>query len=120
MDCNKTSYSGTFSREKNKEVVMKFDFFRISLITCLFMALAANFCFAEMAGNLKDQTARIEELTGGKGKYDEKEGVFKVSFPRKDVSVSVDGLPLDPFMGLTSWAGFQNDPKGGMMVMGDL
>jgi hypothetical protein len=57
---------------------------------------------------------------GAKGKYTEKEAVYKVSFPRTDVPVSVDGLRLDPFMGLTSWASFMNDAKGGAMVMGDL
>ena len=34
------------------------------------------------AGSL--DTARIEKLTGLKGKLDEKEGVFKVSAPRAD------------------------------------
>ncbi len=63
---------------------------------------------------------KIEDLTGTKGKFDEKEDVFKVSSPRTDVPVSVDGLRLEPFMGLTSWAGFAKDPKKGMMLMGDL
>ena len=79
------------------------------------MALLLNVCPARA-----DVYQRIEELTGSKGKYDEKEGVFKVSFPRTDVPVTIDGLHLHPFMGLTSWAGFAEDPKEGMMVMGDL
>ncbi|HEY4271512.1 MAG TPA: hypothetical protein VGM65_05880 [Candidatus Udaeobacter sp.] len=36
-------------------------------------------------------TARIDELTGLKGKMNEKEGAYKVSFPRNDVKVVVDG-----------------------------
>ena len=32
-------------------------------------------------------TAKIEELTGAKGALNEKEGVFKVSVPRSDLSV---------------------------------
>ncbi len=32
----------------------------------------------------------------------------------------VDGAPLPPFMGVTSWAAFKADPKGGAMVAGDL
>src|SRR4051812_30332768 len=64
--------------------------------------------------------AQIEAATGLKGTLNETEGVFKVSAPRTDVKVSVDGWQMPPFMGLTSWAGFQKDPKGGMMVMGDL
>src|SRR5262249_34940794 len=65
-------------------------------------------------------TAAIERITGLKGSLNQKEGVFKVSKPRDDVPVAVDGRRLEPFMGLTSWAAFQPDPVGGAMVMGDL
>jgi hypothetical protein len=44
--------------------------------------------------------------------------VYKVSFPRNDVKVTVDGNPLPPFMGLTSWASFSRRDKH--MVMGDI
>ncbi len=37
-------------------------------------------------------TANIEKLTGLKGKLDEKEGVFKVTYPRSDLAVSVGGV----------------------------
>ena len=64
-------------------------------------------------------TAAIEQLTGAKGKLDEKDGVFKVAVPRTDLSVTVAGVHLTPPMGLTSWAAFQ--PAGAhAMVMGDL
>ena len=65
-------------------------------------------------------TAKIERLTGLKGAMNEQEKVFKVSSPRTDVKITVDQTPMPPFMGLTSWAAFQTDPKGGVMVMGDL
>ena len=45
-------------------------------------------------------TAKIDAVTGLKGKLNEKEGVYKVSFPRADVIVSVDGWKMSPFMGL--------------------
>jgi|SRR5438093_3036809 len=64
-------------------------------------------------------TARIEELTGAKGKLDEKEGVFKVSAPRSDLSVTVAGVHLTPPMGLTSWAAFKQVGRH-TTVMGDL
>lgn len=71
------------------------------------------------AGTL--DTVKIEQLTGLKGTMNAKDGVFKVSSPRTDVKVSVDGTTMPPFMGLTSWAAFMSDPKGGgAMVMGDL
>src|SRR5438132_1961807 len=63
-------------------------------------------------------TARIDELTGLKGKMNEKEGVYKVTFPRNDVKVVVDGWTMPPFMGLGTWAAF-TPTKDGAVVMGD-
>ena len=48
------------------------------------------------------------------------EGVVRVALPRTDIKPLVDGQALPPFAGLTSWAGFQPDPKSEAMVMGDL
>ncbi len=64
-------------------------------------------------------TARIEQLTGAKGKLDEKEGAFKVSVPRTDLAVTAAGVRLTPPLGLTSWASFQRAGERAM-VMGDL
>src|SRR6266571_3354516 len=64
-------------------------------------------------------TASIEQLTGAKGKLDEKEGAFKVSVPRSDLTVSAAGVHLTPPMGLTSWAAFKRSGKD-TMVMGDM
>jgi hypothetical protein len=75
---------------------------------------------ASAAETAKLDTARIDEVTGLKGAMNQEEGVYKVSAPRTDVKVTVDGTALPPFMGLTSWAAFMADPKGGAMVMGDL
>ena len=50
------------------------------------------------------------------------DGVIKVNIPRTDVAVAVDGSPLPPFLGLTSWAAFSPGRAGvaEAMVMGDL
>jgi len=63
-------------------------------------------------------TAKIDQLTGLKGKMNEKEGVYKVTFPRNDVKVVVDGWTMPPFMGLGTWAAF-TATENGAMVMGD-
>jgi Domain of Unknown Function (DUF1259) len=63
-------------------------------------------------------TAQIDALTGLKGKMNEKEGVYKVTFPRNDVKVVVDGWTMPPFMGLGTWAAFTAS-ENGAMVMGD-
>src|SRR4051794_30631836 len=62
----------------------------------------------------------IQKLTGLKGTWNAKEGVFKVSAPRTNVSVHVDGTLLFPFMGVTTWASFMEGKKAEAMVMGDL
>ncbi len=64
-------------------------------------------------------TAAIEQATGLKGTYAEKEGVFKIGSPRNDVKVSVDGKPMPPFMGLTSSALFKRGHGLQVMMMGD-
>jgi hypothetical protein len=63
-------------------------------------------------------TAKIDEITGLKGKMNDKEGVYKVTFPRNDVKILVDGWTMPPFMGLGTWAAF-TPTKDGAMVMGD-
>ena len=44
--------------------------------------------------------------------------VIRIEWPRNDVAVKVDGMPLKPFAGLGSWAAFTPAPHGAMM-MGD-
>src|SRR5215213_5589740 len=68
----------------------------------------------------KLDTNQIEQITGLKGTWSAAEGVFKVTSPRNDVKVNVDGWTMPPFMGLTSWAGFVDGKKEEAMVMGDL
>jgi uncharacterized protein DUF1259 len=63
-------------------------------------------------------TSRIAELTGLKGKMNEKEGVYRVTLPRTDVKIAVDGWTMPPFMGLGTWAAF-TATQNGAMVMGD-
>src|SRR3954454_7257792 len=46
------------------------------------------------------------------------DGVVRIGWPRTDVKVAVDGLPLKPFAGLGSWAAF-TPAEHGAMVMGD-
>src|SRR5207245_7688431 len=64
-------------------------------------------------------TANIEQLTGLKGKMDEKEGAFKVSYPRNDIGSTAAGVKLTPPLGLTAWAAFSGEGAH-TMVMGDV
>src|SRR6267143_81379 len=51
-------------------------------------------------------SARIEQITGLKGQWTEKEGVFKVQVPRSDLAVTAAGAKVTPPLGLTAWAAF--------------
>src|SRR5258707_8884763 len=85
--------------------------------------IAFAFLLISLAASGQDKklnTARIDELTGIKGKLNEQENVYKVSAPRADLKISVDKWEMPPFMGLTSWASFMPGMKGEAMVMGDL
>ena len=85
----------------------------MTLLATLMLAATAHTQAAAL------DTARIEQLTGARGKLDRAAGVFKVSAPRTDLSVTVGGVKLTTPSGLTSWAAFQ--PAGpGAMVMGDM
>jgi len=63
--------------------------------------------------------ARIEQLTGLKGVMNEKEGVFKVSFPRLDLQATVAGTRMIADLGLTAWAAFTRAGDY-TMVIGDV
>ena len=84
-------------------------FASIIVLTCSFTAFAAD---------AKLDTAKIEQLTGAKGKMNEQEGVFKVSLPRADLKVTAAGVRMTPPLGLTCWAAFKNMGDH-TMVMGD-
>ncbi len=82
----------------------------IPALTAILLAVPANSNF---------DTANIEQLTGVKGALNEKEGVFKVSFPRADLHVVAGGVHLTPPMGLTAWAAFTKVGSH-TAVMGDM
>jgi hypothetical protein len=83
----------------------------------LFILLALGSVTLQAASGL--DTAKIDQITGLKGKMNEKEGVYKVTFPRDDVKVAVDGWIMPPFMGLGTWAAFTKGAHTAAIVMGD-
>src|SRR5436309_12047715 len=106
--CVCKNYSMIINRGANKQTNMKIFLLR----TTILLGVISSTLAADL------NTARIDELTGLKGKMNEKEGVYKVTFPRNDVKVVVDGWTMPPFMGLGTWAAF-TPTRDGAMVMGD-
>jgi hypothetical protein len=88
-------------------------------VFALALAISARAEAAPEPKSAAPDGARIEQLTGAKGKLDEKEGVFKVSVPRTDLAVTAAGVRMTPPLGLTSWAAFERAGKD-TLVMGDL
>ena len=87
---------------------------RTALLVTASLALA---CSAHSAPAL--DTSEIESASGLKGTFSKEENVFKISKPRSDLKIAVDGWTMPPFMGLTSWAAFTPTSDGKTMMMGD-
>ena len=83
-----------------------------SLLT-LVVTLAVP-CLASAAPPAEKTLAELTELP-----VEVSGDVAKVSKPRSDIAEVVDGRPLKPFQGLTSWAAFQASGDE-VLVMGDL
>lgn len=89
----------------------------------LVAALSGVWALAQGAKETKEavaklDTARIEQLTGAKGTWNEQEQVFKVGLPRSDITATVAGVKMSVPMGLGGWAAFKACEHGAM-VMGD-
>src|SRR5438093_10705749 len=63
---------------------------------------------------------QITAITGLPGAWNAGRDVYKVTAPRNDLPVAIDGWQMPPFMGLTSWAAFTAGKEAEAMVMGDL
>lgn len=80
----------------------------------------------ELSTGTKSDFKPIEKLPEGIenifGKNPSKEnGYYKFSFPRKDLSVMLDGVKIDPRFALTTWLAFMpTDSLGNGMLMGDI
>src|SRR5947207_2416056 len=83
-----------------------------------YLTAAAILAATSLSVHAALDTAKIDQRTGLKGKMNQAEGVYKLTFSRDDVKVSVAGWTMPPFMGLDTWAAF-TETKSGAMVMGD-
>ena len=83
-----------------------------------YLVAAAILGATSLGARAELDTAKIDQFLGLKGKMNQQEGVYKVTFPRDDVRVSVAGWQMPPFMGLGTWAAFQGTNEKAMM-MGD-
>jgi hypothetical protein len=60
-------------------------------------------------------TRAIEEATGLTGAV-MPDGVFRITKPRGDLKITLDGFPITPRMGLAGWVAFRPHPSGAMLT----
>src|SRR5262245_40155007 len=87
----------------------------LTVVGVLQPATLDNLRNAEPAGKLDAE--QIGQAAGTKATTTP-DGVVRIGWPRTDVAVTVDGMPLKPFAGLGSWAAL-TPTQHGAMVMGD-
>lgn len=86
----------------------------VTFIVCCVSQLVAQTPSNEKSGEWQ----AVEQAIGRSGQV-QPDGVYKVSFPRRDLKVTVEGVELKPALALGGWVAFSK-PGSGSMVMGDL
>ena len=90
-----------------------------------YSAFAMAICFIPSGVAQSQNAPRADEWSGvttaiGRAGALQPDGAMKYSFPRSDLAVSVDGLPLKPALALGSWVAFKRISNGDALAMGDL
>jgi Domain of Unknown Function (DUF1259) len=85
------------------------------LFTIIFIIAAAP----KKANPKRTDWKDVEQAIGRAG-YVLPGDVYKVSFPRGDLAVTLDGVAIKPALALGSWAAFKEIGGGHVMTMGDL
>jgi hypothetical protein len=84
----------------------------------ILMASTAVIALAVSASAAEIDWTKVDQAIGRKG-AEQPGGVHKFSFPRSDLKVTVDNVPIKPALALGGWVAFE--PTGsGAMFMGDL
>lgn len=85
------------------------------LFSVIFLIAAAPKKATPQGTDWKD----VEQAIGRAGSVQPGD-VYKVSFPRGDLTVTADGVTIRPALALGSWAAFKKIGGGHVMTMGDL
>jgi hypothetical protein len=81
--------------------------------------LFASFILAQSPSPSPDAAWKAVEQAMGRPGQAQADGAYKFGMPRKDLSVTVEGVQVKPALALGSWAAFSSPGKQAM-VMGDL
>jgi biotin operon repressor len=83
-----------------------------------FVLIATLAGVAQQQNNKSAEWQAVEQAIGRSGQV-QADGAYKVSFPRGDLKVTVEGVELKPALALGGWVAFSK-PGADSMVMGDL
>jgi hypothetical protein len=86
------------------------------IVTGMTSLLALALCVAASAAEI--DWSKVDQALGKKGS-DQPGGVHKYGLPRSDLTVTVDGVAIEPALALGSWLAFLPTADGAMF-MGDL
>src|ERR1700752_896897 len=86
--------------------------------TATLMASATLIAVCNGAVSAEIDWSKVDQAVGRKGS-EQPGGVHKYGFPRSDLKVTVDGVPIKPALALGGWVAFESTPTGAMF-MGDL
>jgi hypothetical protein len=91
--------------------------FQIVTVICLFLssAFTQGPKPTKPSADWKDVDASM-----GRPGQDQPDGTHKFSLPRKDLSVTLNGVQIKAGLALGSWVAFKTTTQGNAMVMGDL
>jgi len=91
--------------------------FQIVIITCLFLSSVAaqGPKTTATSADWKDVDAAM-----GRPGQDQPDGTHKFSLPRRDLSVTLNGVQIKAGLALGSWVAFKPTTQGNAMLMGDL
>jgi hypothetical protein len=84
-------------------------------VCALALAIAV---FTASASAASDWHQRVADALGSPGT--ESQGVYRISLPRTDLKVKLDGVEIKPALALGSWLAFKPMSDNTVMVMGDL
>src|SRR5256885_13709403 len=92
---------------------------RISKSILSLMALLILVAATPKANPKRTDWKDVEQAIGRTG-YMQPGNVYKVGFPRSDLTVTADGVTIKPALALGSWAAFKDIGGGHVITMGDL
>jgi Domain of Unknown Function (DUF1259) len=86
------------------------------ILSSVFLLVAAT---PKKSSGSRTDWKDVEQAIGRAGSLQPGD-VYKVSFPRGDLAVTLDGVAIKPALALGSWAAFKEIGGGHAMTMGDL